>query len=85
MSFTSPWVSHLLFADDSLIFMSAEASCAHHQNDILCISVECFGQAVSREKSVVYFSPNTPPYRGRCLNRFLGSILKPSLINILAS
>ena len=56
----SPWVNHLLFADDSLIFISASARSVQRLNDILAIYAASSGQAVNRDKSVVFFSPNTP-------------------------
>ena len=60
VSVRSPWVSHLLFADDSLIFMGAKLSSANRLNDILRVYADCSGQAVNREKSAIFFSPNTP-------------------------
>ena len=61
VSVHSPWFNHLLFADDSLIFMNAKVARANRLNVILGIYAACSGQAVNREKSVVYFSPNALP------------------------
>jgi hypothetical protein len=55
----SPWINHLLFADDSLIFMKANEQSAFRLNDILRIYGDCSGQCVNKEKSSIYFSPNT--------------------------
>lgn len=57
----APWVNHLLFADDSLIFISAKIQSVDRLNDILRIYAECSGQAVNREKSSVFFGANTGP------------------------
>jgi hypothetical protein len=56
VSFQSPWVNHLLFADDSLIFISANIQSGERLNEILRIYGECSGQRVNREKSL----PRTP-------------------------
>jgi hypothetical protein len=60
VSYRSPWVSHLLFADDSLIFISAKQQSAQRLNEILQIYASASGQCVNREKSAIYFSTNTP-------------------------
>ena len=54
----APWVTHLLFADDCLIFMRASLQSADRLNNILRVYADCSGQAVNREKSAIYFSPN---------------------------
>lgn len=60
----SPWVNHLLFADDSLIFLGAQLHSANRLSEILRIYAECSGQVVNKEKSSIYFSHNaTPPVR----------------------
>ena len=61
--FRSPWVNHLLFADDCLIFMKADSQSATRLNDILHIYGEASGQSVNRGKSSVFFSPNTHQIR----------------------
>jgi hypothetical protein len=55
VSFRSPWVNHLLFADDSLIFISANVQSTVRLNDILRIYGECSGQRVNRDKSAIFF------------------------------
>jgi hypothetical protein len=62
VSAKSPWINHLLFADDSLIFMSSSTQSAERLNEILRIYSHCSGQCVNREKSSIFFSPNTPDY-----------------------
>ena len=46
VSYQSPWVNHLLFADDSLIFMNAKVSSALRLNEVLQIYGDCSGQCV---------------------------------------
>ncbi|KAE8804217.1 hypothetical protein D1007_19788 [Hordeum vulgare] len=58
-SYRSSWINHLLFVDDSLIFMQASVSNGHRLNEILRIYEECSGQTVDKDKSSIYFSPNT--------------------------
>jgi hypothetical protein len=54
-----PWISHLLFADDSLIFINANSASAMRLDEILRIYNEASGQRVNREKSAIFFSPCT--------------------------
>jgi ribonuclease HI len=53
----SPWITHLLFADDSLIFVEASPRGAARLNVILNMYNEASGQLVNREKSSIFFSP----------------------------
>lgn len=54
VSVHSPWINHLLFADDSLIFMSASIQSGERLNEILRIYGDCSGQSVNREKSSIF-------------------------------
>jgi hypothetical protein len=72
VSSRAPWINHLLFADDSLIFMSASIQSGERLNDILRIYSECSGQSVNREKSSIFFSPNTPVNIRQNLKQLLG-------------
>ena len=52
VSYRSPWINHLLFADDSLIFMQAKEQSAHRLNEILRIYEEGSGQADNKERAL---------------------------------
>lgn len=54
----SPWVSHLLFADDCLVFMKADSRSATRLNEILQAYSHGSGQSANKQKSSVFFSPN---------------------------
>jgi hypothetical protein len=55
----APSVSHLLFADDSLILLKADLNNAISLLDSYCANS---GQLVSVDKSSIFFSPNTHIY-----------------------
>lgn len=53
-----PQVSHLLFADDCIMFGEATRG-ANVIKDILCDFKVCSGQCVNFDKSTIFFSKNT--------------------------
>ena len=55
----SPALSHLLFADDTLVFCRANKEEAVHVMNLLQLYGEASGQAINAEKSSVFFSKNT--------------------------
>ena len=56
----APSVSHLLFADDSLILMKADVLNATSLQQVLDTYCASSGQLVSDAKSSIFFSANTP-------------------------
>ncbi|KAL4283817.1 hypothetical protein GQ457_16G018200 [Hibiscus cannabinus] len=53
-------VNHLLFADDSLVFLCNDLSEVRRLKEILLAYSSASGQRVNFDKSTVYFSPKTP-------------------------
>ena len=56
---TTPVVSHLLFADDSMMLLKAKQEEAQALREILDLCENCSGQCINLEKSAIMFSPNT--------------------------
>lgn len=56
---TTPSISHLLFADDSLILIRANRGDATQLQHILEVYERCSGQMINKAKSAVLFSTNT--------------------------
>ena len=54
----SPWISHLLFADDCIVFSEASQRGANRLQEILDTYSRGSGQLVNRDKSAVFFSSN---------------------------
>lgn len=52
---TGPHVTHLLFADDSIVFLEGSQSNLHALKDILSIYQEASGQKVNLQKSSIFF------------------------------
>jgi hypothetical protein len=55
----APSVSHLLFADNSLILCWAKEGDAHKLQDILNLYEECSGEMINKEKAAIMFTANT--------------------------
>jgi hypothetical protein len=55
----APMLSHLLFADDSLILMQADNDNATKLKEILDTYCQNSGQKISEGKSSIFFSGNT--------------------------
>ena len=56
---SAPSISHLLFADDSLVFCQAKQEEVQVTSDVLDLYAMASGQCINFEKSYVYFSSNT--------------------------
>lgn len=52
-------ISHLMFADDIILFGEASSENALAVKNILSLFCDLSGQSVSKEKSKILFSPNT--------------------------
>ncbi|BFG25548.1 hypothetical protein CerSpe_118220 [Prunus speciosa] len=55
-----PSISHILFVDDTLVFLKPTKSCCDHLVNLLNDFCEASGQLVNFSKSCMFFSPNTP-------------------------
>ena len=56
-----PKVSHLFFADDSVLFCRAKEEECQTILDLLAIYERGWGQKINREKTNIFFSSNTLP------------------------
>jgi hypothetical protein len=54
----APWISHLLFADDCLIFTQASSRGAERISEILDLYKRGSGQLVNKNKSAIFFGAN---------------------------
>ena len=68
-----PWISHLFFADDSLLFGQASIMECRKILNILNVYKQCFGQKINKEKMALFFSPNTDPSTRQEIQEFWGS------------
>ncbi|CAL9003043.1 unnamed protein product, partial [Prunus brigantina] len=68
----SPTLSHLLFADDTLLFTKASFANCSRLTHILDAYCAASGQLINLDKSNMYFSPNTPDH----IKRSVCSVLK---------
>ena len=68
----APSISHLLFADDSLLFCQAKDKETKAIMEILKLYAEASGQCINMEKSSVYFSSNTSLQHRDVIKALLG-------------
>ena len=67
-----PRLTHIFFADDSLVFCRATlAECQIIQN-LLDIYEKAFGQQLNQNKTGLFFSKSTPPSMLNLIKKFLG-------------
>ena len=76
---SGPSFSHLFFADDLVLFASADLENCHAINDALQEFCSCSGQSVSEAKSRVFFSPNVDPVQRDIFSGILGFRSTPNL------
>jgi hypothetical protein len=67
----APWISHLLFADDSIIFSEAYEASAIRLNNILEVYRRGSGQLVNKAKSAIFFSKNCSEEMKEAMHRGL--------------
>ncbi|KAL4310509.1 hypothetical protein GQ457_01G020120 [Hibiscus cannabinus] len=67
-----PPVNHLLFADDSLVFLRNNMTEVQCLKNILLTYSSVSGQKVNFSKSTAYFSPRTPPTHRTAVHDALG-------------
>ena len=53
-------ISHLFFADDSIIFCQATLEQCSYLEHLLTIYEHALGQQLNKEKTALFFSKNTP-------------------------
>ncbi|KAA3471387.1 reverse transcriptase [Gossypium australe] len=69
---SGPEISHLLFADDCILFGEASSRGAEILKNILQVYESCSGQCVNFTKSTVFYSPNTTEVNKEAVSKFLG-------------
>ena len=68
----APCISHLLFADDSLLFCQAIEKETKVVMEILKLYAKASGQCINMDKSSVYFNSNTSPQNIDLIKALLG-------------
>ncbi|GMI76000.1 hypothetical protein HRI_001269300 [Hibiscus trionum] len=68
----APFISHLLFADDSIVFGTATTQGARCLQNVLNIYSQCSGQIVNFDKSSLFFGTNVIDSNRREVCRILG-------------
>uniref|UniRef100_A0A2N9HCL8 Reverse transcriptase domain-containing protein n=1 Tax=Fagus sylvatica TaxID=28930 RepID=A0A2N9HCL8_FAGSY len=67
-----PKISHLLFADDSLLFYDASTEECSRLMEVLQTYERASGQVVNRDKTALFFSKNTPDYKRDSIQQLWG-------------
>lgn len=70
-----PKISHLLFADDSLVFCRATMPKCVLIQALLNVHEQAFGQNINRGKTNIFFSANTPYRTHVAISNFLGVLV----------
>jgi hypothetical protein len=67
----APSITHLFFADDSLLLMRAKVEEAKILREILALYEDCSGQCINTDKSAIMFSNNTKITAKECVKHEL--------------
>ena len=67
-----PQVSHLFFADDSVLFCRAKVEECQNILDLLSVYERGSGQKINRDKTTIFFSTNTQPDMQSQIQNILG-------------
>lgn len=59
ISNNAPSITHLLFADDSLLLLKVNNESANHLQHVLQLYEEFSGKIINKDKSLIMFSRNT--------------------------
>ena len=70
----SPSITHLLFADDSVIYCKASGQESKELQTILQKYEEAAGQRINTEKSSIFFSQNTDEDTKKEVKEILGAM-----------
>uniref|UniRef100_A0A8R7K474 Reverse transcriptase domain-containing protein n=1 Tax=Triticum urartu TaxID=4572 RepID=A0A8R7K474_TRIUA len=68
----APAITHLFFADDSVLMIKATREEATELKGILDLYEDCSGQCINKEKSAIMFSANTPAEHKESVKRCVG-------------
>lgn len=79
LSKTSPSVSHLIFADDSLIFLKATPEACEGIKNILSKFSRVSREVINYSKSHILFSPNTHPRFRRYMRSIISTLSADTL------
>ncbi|KAM3750679.1 hypothetical protein ACB098_04G053400 [Castanea mollissima] len=71
-------VSHLLFANDNLLFCEATTEECQNLMHILAMYERASGQAINRQKTTLFFSPNTKQPVKLSIRKILGAQIMTS-------
>ncbi|KAA3469656.1 reverse transcriptase [Gossypium australe] len=71
-SINGPEITHLLFADDCILFGEAINRGTEFLKNILQVYESCSGQSVNFSKSTVFYSPNTIEVNNDVVSKLLG-------------